>query len=38
MTPAEASLTAAAIMKHALAALLAQANIDRQGALTLLLR
>ena len=34
----EPGLTAAAIMKDALAAMLAQANVDRQGALTLLLR
>ena len=34
----EPALTAAAIMKDALAAMLAQANVDRQGALTLLLR
>lgn len=32
------SMTAAAIMKDALAAMLAQANIGRQDALTLLLR
>ena len=32
------ALTAAAIMKDALAAMLAQANIGRQDALTLLLR
>lgn len=35
---ADPALTAAAIMKDALAAMLAQANVDRQGALTLLLR
>jgi hypothetical protein len=35
---ADPTLTAAAIMKDALAAMLAQANIGRQDALTLLLR
>lgn len=37
-TAADPGQTAAAIMKDALAAMLAQANVDRQGALTLLLR
>ncbi|MDB5667731.1 MAG: hypothetical protein JWL74_681 [Alphaproteobacteria bacterium] len=37
-TSADPTLTAAAIMKNALAAMLAQANVDRQGALSLLLR
>ena len=35
---ADPALTAAAIMKDALAAMLAQANVGRQDALTLLLR
>lgn len=35
---ADPALTAAAIMKDALAAMVAQANVDRHGALTLLLR
>lgn len=35
---ADPTLTAAAIMKNALSAMVAQANVDRQGALTLLLR